>query len=394
MVAINADFVQILSLFISESIPDLLAAVKILAGSTVEIAAASVGDGSLVKAVQKIEEDSKACDSFLELTGTEIQEALEEVMVKEAAAAVNKEELRSAEGNAGEEEQDEIATSAPTVKPNTDAEDQVTGGDSEMESSDIPSVDPADEATSHEEAATDKETVVAEKATQAEEPPPTEEAIRAQEAVLDEVTANEEITTVDEAALAEEATVVEEAALAAKAIKAEEATVEEEATVAEEDALDENAALVEEITQVEGATVPEKVAKAEEATVVEETMSNEEAGPAEETILNEEATSVKETTVAAAERSVDEKAAENSADSSEAAVPEESDLNVLPAADPESTTGAPEMFLCHSAEEIAAPGEPLVSEVAVVGNEREAPHSKETQAIKYIPTFSNGPFWL
>lgn len=72
-----------------------------------------------------MEEDSKASDSLLEVAGTEIQEAPEEVMVKEAAkgvtAAANGEEMKSAE----EEEQE---------APSPDAEDQIIGADPDMDS--------------------------------------------------------------------------------------------------------------------------------------------------------------------------------------------------------------------------------------------------------------------
>lgn len=157
----------------------MLAAVTTLAGSTVEVAAASVGDGGLVKAVQEVEEDSKASDSLQEVAGTEIQEEPEEVMVKEAAeggtAAANQEEMKPAE----EEEQE-----APP--PAEDAEGQVTGADPHMDSSEVPAVDPAPEEATREEAATDEEAVGAEEATQAEEPTPAEEAARTEEATKDE----------------------------------------------------------------------------------------------------------------------------------------------------------------------------------------------------------------
>lgn len=219
----------------------MLAAVTTLARSTVEVAAASVGDGGSVKAVQEVEEDSKASDSLQEVAGTEIQEELEEVMVKEAAeggtAAANQEEMKPAE----EEEQE-----APP--PAEDAEDQVTGADPHMDSSEVPAVDPAPEEATREEAATDEEAVGAEKATQAEEPTPAEEAARTEEATKDE-----------------------------------------------------------------------------DATEEEETMVNEEAAPAEESILNEEAES------------------------------QRSDLEDVPAADPEGSSAAPPTRLHHSFGEMAPP---------------------------------------
>nr|XP_046259380.1 brain acid soluble protein 1-like [Scatophagus argus] len=83
------------SLCSSESIPDLLTAVKILAGSTVEIAAASVGETSLVKAVQKVEEDGKGLDFTLEVVEPEILEATTEEVTEDTAVVMNKEQLKS-----------------------------------------------------------------------------------------------------------------------------------------------------------------------------------------------------------------------------------------------------------------------------------------------------------
>lgn len=188
---------QMLSLMILESKPkDLLAAVKILAGSTVEIAAASVGDGSLVQVVQKMEEDSKASGSLLEVAGTEIQEELEELMfieaaVEEVTAAATEEEMKSAEAATEEDEQEappaaeEAATLAATVKLTPDAEDQVTGADPDMDSWDIPPADPAPEEATHEEAAKDEETG-AEKVTPAEEAASVEDAALSEEATKNE----------------------------------------------------------------------------------------------------------------------------------------------------------------------------------------------------------------
>lgn len=163
----------------------MLAAVTTLAGSTVEVAAASLGDGGLVKVVQEVEEDSKASDSLQEVAGTEIQEELEEVMVKEAAeggtAAANQEEMKPAE-----EEEQEAPPSAE------DAEDQVTGADPHMDSSDVPAVDPAPEEATHEEAAADEEAAITgeatkdEDTTEEEETMVNEEAAPAEESILNE----------------------------------------------------------------------------------------------------------------------------------------------------------------------------------------------------------------
>lgn len=159
---------------IPESRGDLMAAVKLLAGSTVEIAAASVGDRSLVNAVRTTEQDSKGSSSLLEVT--EIQQKLEEVMRNEdgdgEAAAANEQELKSAE----EEEQEaapppeEMTTAAIT----TDAEPQVTGGAPDMD----PAVDPAPA----------KKTMSDESAPPSEEPTTTLEATSPEEAALAEET--------------------------------------------------------------------------------------------------------------------------------------------------------------------------------------------------------------
>lgn len=153
-----------------------MGAVKLLAGSTVEIAAASVGDRSLVNAVRTTEQDSKGSSSLLEVT--EIQQKLEEAMGNEdgdgEAAAANERELKSAE----EEEQEaaalpeETATAAIT----TDAEPQVTG--------DAPETDPSSDISPLESAPAEK-TMSDESATPSEEPTALE-ATTPEEAVLAE----------------------------------------------------------------------------------------------------------------------------------------------------------------------------------------------------------------
>lgn len=153
-----------LSLCPSESMPDLLTAVKILAGSTVEIAAASVGERSLLKAVRKIEEDGKGLDSLLEVVEPEILEAITEAVVKEAAeegtVVVNEEELKSAEADAEapaaeeetsapvaaaeEEEQEEAAASLPE-EPTTSAPSVEEVGDAETSADEAAAEAPAEE---------------------------------------------------------------------------------------------------------------------------------------------------------------------------------------------------------------------------------------------------------
>lgn len=97
--------------------PDLLKAVKILTSSTAEIAAASVGERSLVKAVREMEEDGKGLDSSLEVVKPEIQAATAEGMADEAAAeatvAVIPEELKSADAEGAQAPAAEEETPAP-----------------------------------------------------------------------------------------------------------------------------------------------------------------------------------------------------------------------------------------------------------------------------------------
>lgn len=84
--------------------PDLLTSVKLLASPTVEIAAASVGERSLVDVVRQIEEEGKSTDSTVDVAGPEIQEAPVEAVADEAAieeaAEENKEETKVSEGDA------------------------------------------------------------------------------------------------------------------------------------------------------------------------------------------------------------------------------------------------------------------------------------------------------
>lgn len=144
--------------------------------------------------VQKMEEDSKASGSLLEVAGTEIQEELEELMfieaaVEEVTAAATEEEMKSAETEEDEQEAppaaEEAATLAATVKLTPDAEDQVTGADPDMDSWDTPPADPAPEEATHEEAAKDEETG-AETVTPAEEAASVEDAALSEEATKDE----------------------------------------------------------------------------------------------------------------------------------------------------------------------------------------------------------------
>lgn len=91
-------------------------------------------------------------------------------------------------------------------------EEEVTGADPDMDSSDSPPVDPAPEEVMHEEAAMDEDTVGAEKATRAEETTPAQEATSVEEAALtEEATDGEETTFNEEAAPADESILNDEA---------------------------------------------------------------------------------------------------------------------------------------------------------------------------------------
>ncbi|XP_061736805.1 uncharacterized protein mgarpb isoform X2 [Nerophis ophidion] len=85
-----------------KSVPDLRTAVTILAGSSVEIAAASVGESSLVRAVRQIEEDRPGLESVLEVLEPVVLEVTKE-HTQESAVATKEEEPVPAEGITGEE---------------------------------------------------------------------------------------------------------------------------------------------------------------------------------------------------------------------------------------------------------------------------------------------------
>lgn len=175
-----------LSLCPSESMPDLLTAVKILAGSTVEIAAASVGERSLLKAVRKIEEDGKGLDSLLEVVEPEILEAITEAVVKEAAeegtVVVNEEELKSAEADA-EAPAAEEETSAPVAAAEEEEQEEAAASLPEEPTTSAPSVEEVGDAEAEDQApVTAAETSADEAAAEA----PAEEPVEAA-AVVDTV---------------------------------------------------------------------------------------------------------------------------------------------------------------------------------------------------------------
>lgn len=112
----------------SASMPDLLTSVKLLASPTVEIAAASVGERSLVDVVRQIEEEGKSTDSTVDVAGPEIQEAPVEAVADEAAveeaAEENKEEMKVSEGDPEDAE-------APAAEEETPVSSTAAEGDEE-----------------------------------------------------------------------------------------------------------------------------------------------------------------------------------------------------------------------------------------------------------------------
>lgn len=175
--------------------PDVLKAVKILAGSTVEIAAASVGERSLVKAVRKMEEDGKGLDSSLEVVEPEIQTATAEGMAEaavEVTAAVIEEELKSAEAGAED-------TQAPAAEEETPAPVEAAKEEEAAAAPSLPEELPASAPTVEEvgEAVAEDQDLVTEAAP--------EEAVSSAEASLEDAALAEEATitaetSVDEAA--------------------------------------------------------------------------------------------------------------------------------------------------------------------------------------------------
>ncbi|XP_077428095.1 uncharacterized protein mgarpb isoform X1 [Vanacampus margaritifer] len=104
----------------AEAVPDLLTAVKILTSSTVEIAAASVGESNLMRAVRHIEEDGKGSDSVLEALQPEALEGTQDLTIKdsphEIVVVTNEEELDSAEVvSCDEEAVTEVKVSAEEI---------------------------------------------------------------------------------------------------------------------------------------------------------------------------------------------------------------------------------------------------------------------------------------
>ncbi|XP_077575412.1 uncharacterized protein mgarpb isoform X2 [Stigmatopora nigra] len=113
---------------------DLLTAVKILTGAT-EIAAASVGESSLVRAVRHIEEEGKVLDAVLELSPPEVLEGIEDHAVKEptdeTVAVINEESLESAPVSNDEDINTDDKVSAEEVIPE-EAASPVSDGEEEV----------------------------------------------------------------------------------------------------------------------------------------------------------------------------------------------------------------------------------------------------------------------
>ncbi|XP_049428859.1 uncharacterized protein LOC125886578 isoform X2 [Epinephelus fuscoguttatus] len=213
------------SLCTSESLPDLLTAVKILTGSTVEIAAASVGETTLVKAVQKIEDDGKGLDFTLEVVEPEVLEATTEVGAKEAAGdeaadEENEEGLKSAEPDVESPAAEELAEDE--TSGSVAADEEAASFLSEEPTTSAPTVEEVGEVESEDQAAVPE--AVSEEAVSTEASP--ENAVLAEDTTpAEEATNTAEAASVDVTTPAAE-TSVEEATVEASA----EETVEAEAT--------------------------------------------------------------------------------------------------------------------------------------------------------------------
>ncbi|CAJ1052946.1 fibrous sheath CABYR-binding protein-like [Xyrichtys novacula] len=308
-------FYQILSSFcLLESTPELLSAVQVSAGSTVEIAAASVGDTSLVEVVHVIKEDENG------LSFTAVTEILEESTEMEAKEAL--------EETAAESEE-VLETGEAVVKIEAPAEEKVA----------VKTSAPAALEEEQEVAAS-----------------PDESLLQTEEKVEDVGTEDQALVT--GAAPPEEATPAEEASTAADA-----ASPDEEASstnISPEDSVSAEAAAVEtdsteaspEDAEAVGETTPAEGAASD--TPVDETPAA--VGSVEETVAeSEEAAEVVETQgdgVEVVKKTVQLAAASGS------------DLEILSTAEPEPSSDTParettHCTSCHSnpslAEEVAPP---------------------------------------
>lgn len=163
----------------SESIPDLLTSVKLLAAPAVDIAAASVAERSLVDVVRQMEEEGKNSDSTVTVDEAEIQEEtqvpVEAPVADDPAVAETVEETKvsedveEAEAPAGEEEtpaEDDQTMVPPSEEPVGEAEPEavLVETQSAEEPVIIDEAPPAAAATEEEEAAAAAEEPTAEAA--------------------------------------------------------------------------------------------------------------------------------------------------------------------------------------------------------------------------------------
>ncbi|AWP06328.1 AIF-MLS domain containing protein isoform 2 [Scophthalmus maximus] len=327
----------------AESLPDLLTAVKNLGSSTVEIAAASVGETSLVKAVRQMEEDGNGSDSTLEMVEADVLEATAKVVSEEAADTVSKEELKSAVASAVEDVAEAEVAEAPSIEEGMTEEMSAPAAAEEEEELEAAAFPPEEATTSAPAVGKVEEINTGDRASAPDAAPV--EAVASTEASSEDVA--EEVTP---GKVSAEETASEAAPDdVAEEVKPGEASVEE--------------------------TAPDEVTPAEEATTTAEAAPENETSP-------DEMTPAAETPV---EEGEDEASAEDAAkavsthsdaeavlDTAQLATASTgADLEVLSAAEPESSSETPahDTRHCHSApsagEDVAPPpalGEELVSE--------------------------------
>lgn len=172
----------------SESAPELLTDVKLLTGSTAEIAAASVGEKDPMETVQQTEGEGKGH----EVLETEALEEASEEVAKEAseegAVVEGEEEVKSGEGEKSAEDAqtpaaEEVITEVTSALAAAVDEEAAAGSHPEETTSPMPTVDEAE----------------------AEVRPAPEEAIAAEDAASDEATVTNEAAPLDEISPADQA---------------------------------------------------------------------------------------------------------------------------------------------------------------------------------------------
>ncbi|XP_030586369.1 fibrous sheath CABYR-binding protein isoform X2 [Archocentrus centrarchus] len=179
----------------TESVPDLFAAVKILASSTTDIAAASVGENSLVEAVRQIEGEGKGH----EVLEAEALEALAKEASEGAAVVEGEEELKSEEDEEGAGAEDAQIPAAEEVV-RAGEEEAAVGSHPQETTSSTPTVDePEAEDAAPEEAISPEDAAPAEDAISSEDAAPAEDAISSEDAApAEEATSTAEAAPVDE----------------------------------------------------------------------------------------------------------------------------------------------------------------------------------------------------